>query len=96
MSVKNKALKNKVAFFTLIFLFIGPMLGAWYLYSTGGSWSKKTVNHGTLIQPPRPFAPLMMTDAISGQTVTVKQIQGKWLVVYVTELPCKTECQQVL
>jgi hypothetical protein len=82
--------KNKLSFFALLFLFFGPLLAAWYLYSTGGSFSKKTVNNGTLIQPA-----LALAQVTTGQQFQDKA-KGKWLVVYITAQPCETECQQVL
>jgi hypothetical protein len=88
--------KNKFSLIALILLFLGPLFGAWYLYTTEKGEPKKMVHHGTLLQPPLDFAQLPITDTASGQALAAKQFRGKWLIVYITALPCKKECQQVL
>jgi hypothetical protein len=65
----------------LFVLSILPPLSAWLVYKHGGT--SHTIAHGQLIHPAPNLAKLSLNKLTRG-SIALKQLQGKWLLVYVT------------
>ncbi|MDE2262374.1 MAG: hypothetical protein KGL45_07630 [Gammaproteobacteria bacterium] len=74
-------------------LFFMPLLASFWLYY-GTSWRPGGhVNHGELIQPPRPL-PDVALPLISAPDST--PFRGKWTLVYVGDGGCDASCRNTL
>ena len=82
--------KNLTAFFLVVIFFAIPIFGAWWLFNHHTSVHLKTINHGTLIQPP------LLINTLTGK-VDTKNWQDHWVLVYVNpQATCPKTCQQAL
>jgi len=84
--------------FTLIaiaLVFVAPMAIAWLLLARPDWRPAYTVNHGTLVQPPRPLAGLGL-HGVDGSSLGPHYLQGKWTLVYVGHGRCEKICQRQL
>jgi len=88
----------------LALLFFAPLALAFYLYY-GLAWRPGgRVNHGDLIEPPRPLPELTLPvegadGAGAGQGATVTRpdfLKGKWTLLYVGPGGCAARCQTEL
>jgi cytochrome oxidase Cu insertion factor (SCO1/SenC/PrrC family) len=88
----------------LALLFFAPLALAFYLYY-GLAWRPGgRVNHGDLIEPPRPLPELALPvegagGARAGQGATVTRpdfLKGKWTLLYVGPGGCAARCQTEL
>jgi hypothetical protein len=70
-----------------------------FIVGTGLFWSgwrpEKFVNHGELIQPPRPLPENGLIHA-DGRLFPTSELRGKWLLLLPVEGPCNLQCQQQL
>jgi len=73
----------------LLLVFVLPMILAWYLYQHPGLLKGHT-NHGQLLKPPLQFNQLSLEEFDS------QSLKGKWLILYLDELPCALNCQKNL
>jgi cytochrome oxidase Cu insertion factor (SCO1/SenC/PrrC family) len=79
----------------LLILFFAPMLIAWNLYSGNIHWTEKMTNHGELLNPMPNFSQLAFQDS-GQQKVDAQNLQGKWLMVFISQKPCTLACQDNL
>ena len=85
---QKKVKQNTSSLIILALVFFGPIIFAWYLYNFQPQWFLKRMNHGKLLD-----FPLQMKDLDwQGQEGERKKLRGKWLLLYVTPLPCKQLC----
>jgi len=77
-------------------LFLLPLaLAFWMYYAT--DWRPiGTVNHGELIQPPRPVPPLLLQPAVAGDTVPADLFHHKWSLIYIGDGQCDDACRNAL
>lgn len=89
MDIKTR---QRLKLIVLFLLFAGPLLLAWVWYNnTDIAWLKPgTVNHGTLIQPPK-----QLTDTAPELAVGSLRLQGKWTLV-VAAPDCDKDCMKAL
>lgn len=89
MDIKTR---QRLKLIVLFLLFAGPLLLAWVWYhNTDVAWLKPgTVNHGTLIQPPKPLEHSTL-QAAGGEF----QLNRKWTVV-VAAPNCEKVCVKAL
>ena len=102
MSTQNNKKTNKktglsyILLLGLATLFAAPLVAAWGVYGFSGSRIGSMVNKGHLIQPPYSVAKLHLKK-IGGTPLTVKQMKGKWTLLYIQpKKTCKAACQQAL
>ncbi|MGA7802367.1 MAG: SCO family protein [Gammaproteobacteria bacterium] len=84
--------------FTLVaiaLIFVAPMAVAWLLLARPGWQPSYTVNHGTLIRPPRPLSAVALyrTD---GAPLQADYLRGKWTLLYIGSEACPGVCQRQL
>ena len=88
------ARRNRKIFIGVVILFATPFLIAMYLYKSG--WRPtSTVNHGTLVQPPRP-APAFDLSTSTGGTFNQHGMEQLWNLVVAVDGPCDKACQKNL
>jgi len=76
-------------------LFFVPLLAASWLYLASGWRPSVGVEHGELIDPPRPLpdTPLQLPD---GSTAPADALRSGWSLVYVGNGACETICRSAL
>jgi cytochrome oxidase Cu insertion factor (SCO1/SenC/PrrC family) len=76
-------------------LFFVPLVAASWLYLSSGWRPSAGVEHGELIDPPRPLpdTPLQLPD---GSTAPVDALRRGWSLVYVGNDACGTTCRSAL
>jgi hypothetical protein len=74
---------KKIAYL-LMFVFIGPLVGAQLLYIFRNHFTFATLEHGILILPPIPAQNLPAFE---------KAFLGKWQLIYLKPQPCDLHCQ---
>jgi hypothetical protein len=74
-------------------LFFLPLLASFWLYYGTGWRPSGHVNHGELIQPPRPL-PQVELPAIASPDPTL--FRSKWTLVYVGDGSCDASCRDTL
>lgn len=80
----------------LLLLFIGPIIGAWSLYSTR-EFVPETISYGHLISNPINLQKLPLYASIDSQNpINIKQLYGEWLMVYIAPKKCNKACQNNL
>jgi hypothetical protein len=75
--------KKTTPFVLLVLIFIVPMIASWVLFHYYSHFQLKTMNHGTLINPP-----------IHIQNVSLVRGEKKWQVVYVFS-HCDQQCHDM-
>jgi len=82
---------------SLVFaIFLLPPAAAWLLHSLAPEWQPfGTMNHGTLITPPRPLSVEGLTAAAGGAPRALK-LPGRWTLVVVASVPCESACRRAL
>lgn len=74
-------------------LFFAPLALSFYLYYGNAGWRPGGhVNHGDLVQPPRPLPALALPLADSG-TTRADFLQHKWTLLYVGAGACPAPCR---
>lgn len=91
LSAKQKSLLTLLA---LLFIFFGPMIAAWSLYTSRDQMLPPT-NYGQLIVPPLPFKVLALHDT-DNVDFPKSVLAGKWLMVYYAPSVCDESCDQNL
>jgi len=76
-------------------LFFVPLLGAFWLYYSGGWRPKGSTNHGELISPAKPLAESNFLNA-DGSPARPEFLQGKWTLLYIDDGSCNTACREAL
>lgn len=87
---------GRAALLGLAALFFLPVLGAFWLYYSGGWRPAGNTNHGELILPARPLteAPLVQLD---GAPTPPSLLRGKWTLLYIDDGACATpQCRKAL
>ena len=75
-------------------LFLLPLVLAFGAYYAG--WRPTgSVNHGTLISPPRPLPALVLPRHGAG-VAAAETFRGSWTLVYLGEVPCDPDCDHAL
>lgn len=92
---QNSNKKTKWMFILFGTVFFGPVLAAVVVYFLRPSWLEQTTNKGELIIPPRDFYSVQL-HAPNGQLIKTHVGERKWLLIYVTEKPCDTECKRAV
>lgn len=93
--MRSSSLRALGLFGILIFLFVIPMVGAWFLYGNSRHWSPHTTNHGNLLSPGLTISQL----ALHNQKGPIKEgdvFPGHWWLIYINPTSCQKECQQQL
>jgi len=95
--VSKRALtRQRLTLIGIVLLFASPMLVAWitwqYMQRHGVT---STVNHGDLVSPARPLTDFSLRD-LKGETFTLKDLRGKWNLVYLGGNDCAAACREVL
>lgn len=76
-------------------LFFVPLLGAFWLYYSGGWRPAGSTNHGELISPARPLpAAALVTN--EGAPARSDLLNGKWTLLYVGDGACDEPCRNAL
>jgi hypothetical protein len=79
----------------LALLFFAPLGLSFYLYYSPAGWRPgNRVNHGDLIDPPRPQPGLVLPAARDGKPGPT--LTGKWTLLYVGEGACTALCRSEL
>ena len=92
---KKQRRKGRVTFLLLLAVFFGAWLLA-FAVSRNHSWlPSKTKNHGELITPARQLAEFNL-HSLDGAAFHLRDVQGKWSVMYVGGSDCNDICKDVL
>jgi len=84
------ARRNRKIFIALVILFATPFAIAMYMYKSG--WRPaSTMNHGTLVQPPRP-APAFKMAIRAGGHFDQHGMEGLWSYVVAVDGACNETC----
>ncbi len=74
-------------------LFLAPLGGSFLLYYGSGGWRPGGhVNHGDLVDPPRPLPSLALPLAESGHT-DPDFLRHKWTLLYLGSGSCAERCR---
>ena len=78
-------------------LFLLPLVLAFFTYY-GSSWRPAgSVNHGVLIQPPRPLPALPLASGLPAAPAPAAGLfRGQWSLVYVGDGACEAACRATL
>lgn len=71
--------------FLLVILFVLPVVAGWFLYHYHEYFQFKTLNHGSLVNPPIPTQQLGLYD----------EKQTKWQIVYMPKGCCDAQCEKM-
>lgn len=88
--------KGRIVFLAIVAIFVIPFVGANYFYKKaqdGQLWG--TTNNGILIQPAKPLGEIAAIQA-DGETFTLKDLRGKWTMLYVATQGCEQDCKQTI
>ena len=94
MATRNPV-KNRLPLILVSAIFILPVVIAWIWFFSGAASGNKTVNNGTLITPPLQLSQLKLMQA-NGSPYAAKQLNGKWILMYLSPTPCEKRCQTTL
>jgi cytochrome oxidase Cu insertion factor (SCO1/SenC/PrrC family) len=103
LSAPESLRRQRLTLIGLALLFLAPLLLAFYAYY-GLHWHPgKRVNHGELIEPPRPLPELSMPrvstadgKASSDSVDSTDLFKGKWTLLYVGAGTCPAACRAAL
>ncbi len=88
--------RSRRSLILLIILFLSPVIAAWLVYSHySQSGNEKTKNYGELVSPARPLSNFALVGPES-KPFTIKELRGKWSMVYFDDGECKGTCEQDL
>lgn len=80
----------------LALLFLLPLAAAFYLYYGPVAWRPaRLVNHGALIDPPRPLPEVVLPTLDGGHTAP-DFLRHRWTLIYVGRGDCDTRCHEAL
>jgi len=95
MQIGNKNSRNYWILLALAVLFIGPLIAAISFYYSGSRWVPSTINYGELLPTPISFQAIKIRST-DGKAFNQQQFTGKWLLMYVGDLPCSKHCRENL
>ncbi|HUX73406.1 MAG TPA: hypothetical protein VMV25_05865 [Steroidobacteraceae bacterium] len=96
MSGTSHDRRQRRLFFAVAAMFFVPLFMAFYLYYGHGSFrALGSVNHGELIEPPRPLPELKLPLFGSGSTAPTFLLH-KWTLMYVGPGVCGERCRAAL
>jgi hypothetical protein len=75
-------------------LFLLPLIASFWMYYGGGWRPASRSNYGELIVPPRPIPDVELPKPAGGRADVVPE--GKWLLLYVGDGSCGTDCRRAL
>ncbi|MFV1982328.1 MAG: SCO family protein [Thiohalomonadales bacterium] len=85
--------QNRTKLIILLLMFFGSVFIAWLLINNADTWRPwDTKNNGDLIIPARPIADLSM-KTLDGKKFTIKEMVGKWVMVYIGKTGCDELCK---
>jgi hypothetical protein len=85
-------------------LFLLPLLASFWLYYWTGWRPAGHVNHGELIEPPRPLPELSLPRVTAGAPADQRELpsaaptlfRGTWTLVYIGDGRCDADCRRTL
>lgn len=81
----------------LALLFFAPLGVSFYLYYGPVAWRPGTrVNHGELVDPPRPLPDVALPVAAQGGSAEALRFRSKWTLLYVGMGECTAACRAEL
>jgi len=85
--------QNRSKLIILIFMFFGSVFIAWLLIQNSDNWRPwGTKNNGDLITPARSISDLTM-QTLDGKPFTIKEMVGKWVMIYIGKTGCDKLCK---
>ncbi len=88
--------QNRTKLIVLILMFFGSVFIAWLLINNSDTWRPWTTkNNGDLIVPARPITDLTM-QTLEAKEFSVKEMVGKWVMVYIGNTECDKKCERNL
>jgi len=92
--LRSRNLRTLAALAALFFM---PLLASGWLYY-GTSWRPGGhINHGELIQPPRPLPQVALPRfVLAGEALDPTPFRGKWTLVYIGDGGCDASCRGTL
>ena len=76
-------------------LFLTPLVAALVLFFGPSSWYPEPATAGVLISPAQPLQPLVLKE-LSGATVELEALKGRWILVYPQSTACNSACEELL
>ena len=88
--------KNRRSLVLLILVFCMPMIIAWFVLKNIDTLKpSKSRNMGELVHPARPLNDFVFTQ-LDNKKFTLKELRGKWSVVYFVTGDCEKICQETV
>ncbi|AGA34657.1 cytochrome oxidase assembly protein, Sco1/SenC family [Thioalkalivibrio nitratireducens DSM 14787] len=88
--------RGRLALILLVLVFALPLVTASWLYHNPGVWKPTTyTNHGQLMDPPQPLAPVALVD-LRGESFGTEALRGYWTLLYVGDRRCGPACDAAL
>jgi cytochrome oxidase Cu insertion factor (SCO1/SenC/PrrC family) len=85
--------QNRSKLIILILMFFGSVFIAWLLINNADTWRPwGTKNNGDLVIPARPVTDLTM-QTLDDKSFTIKEMVGKWVMVYIGKTDCDEICK---
>ena len=85
--------RSRLTLVLLGLLFVGPLIGAWLMYSAGFR-PALTTNYGQLVQPTTPLPALALRGADGSDEA--QRLLGRWSLVQLGGSTCDNACEQRL
>ena len=86
--------RNNRPFWVLLALFGIPYIAAWVFYTSDDMLGmSKTSNYGELVSPVQPIEAITL-QRMDGSQLNTKELQGKWLLISVSDSGCEQVCQE--
>lgn len=92
---KEKKWSNRIQLILLFAIFLAPLVGAYYAYSTKDSRTFNTVNNGEFYTPPQDLANIVF-DRSNGAALNFKDFDKRWYMVVVADGSCLQVCEASL
>lgn len=88
--------RQRLALIGIVLLFASPIVAAWVMWQYAQHHHRlSTLNHGDLVTPARPVTNLSLRD-LAGKPFTLKDLRGKWTLVYLGTAACEATCREAL
>jgi cytochrome oxidase Cu insertion factor (SCO1/SenC/PrrC family) len=86
----------KIVLLLMIAVLVGPILFAWMLIQKGERHQLRTSNHGDLIPSMPNITNTHFLNVQTKETITGKNMRGKWWLLYVGPQKCYSECHNII
>ena len=83
--------RGRLQFLIIVLVFLGPMVVAAWMYTTGRLQPESSTNHGNLIDPV-----VQLNEALPGSSPLFSATEAPWTLLYMNEGSCDEPCHDAL